>query len=303
MKKHTPIIALLILLLALSLTACGKSQATTDAEDLINAIGEVTLDSGAMIEAAENAVAALSDEERETLTNMTALTAARDQYDALVIINDIDSLGEITEDSGPILSSIREKYDSASAGAQSAVTNYDALTAAEAKYTSLVEAAAEKLRAEGEAALATMRVEEDKVRKTSFYYPSSFPEYINDRSYALCYVGDSESSTRVRIVYDYVGKDWVFWKELIFLVDGNTYTRTINYFDIEHDNSGGQVWEYIDFTADEDDLKLFAAIAASDETIVRFEGDGGKRYDLTVSQEDKDSIRDVLAVYEYLRNQ
>ena len=141
------------------------------------------------------------------------------------------------------------------------------------------------------------------MRKTSFYYPSSFPEYINDRSYALCYVGDSESSTWVRIVYDYVGTDWVFWKELIFLVDGNTYTRTINYFDIEHDNSGGQVWEYIDFTADEDDLKLFAAIAASDEAIVRFEGDGGKRYDLTVSQEDKDSIRDVLAVYEYLRNQ
>ena len=39
MKKHTPIIALLILLLALSLTACGKSQAGTEAEDLINAIG------------------------------------------------------------------------------------------------------------------------------------------------------------------------------------------------------------------------------------------------------------------------
>ena len=48
---------------------------------------------------------------------------------------------------------------------------------------------------------------------------------------------------------------------------------------------------------------MFAAIAASDETIVLFEGDGRKRYDLTVSQEDKDSIRDVLAVYEYLRNQ
>ena len=156
-----------------------------------------------------------------------------------------------------------------------------------------------KLRAEGEAALATMRVEEDKVQKMSFYYPVGFPEYIDTRTYALCYVGTSSTNTWVRIRYDYVGDDWVFWDHLTFLIDGQTYYRVYRYFDVERDNDHGDVWEYIDFTADDDDLELFAAIAASDETIIRFEGDA-KRYDLTVSQQDKDAIRDALAAYAYL---
>ena len=165
--------------------------------------------------------------------------------------------------------------------------------------TRRADAAAEKLRAEGEAALATMRVEEDKVQKMSFYYPVGFPEYIDTRTYALCYVGTSSTNTWVRIRYDYVGDDWVFWDHLTFLIDGQTYYRVYRYFDVERDNDHGDVWEYIDFTADDDDLELFAAIAASDETIIRFEGDA-KRYDLTVSQQDKDAIRDALAAYAYL---
>lgn len=62
------------------------------------------------------------------------------------------------------------------------------------------------------------------------------------------------------------------------------------------------MWEYADVGATDEDIQLFKSIAASGETIIRFEGDDGKRYDLTVSQADKNAIKDVLAAYEYLKN-
>lgn len=297
MKRAVSVILALVMIL--SLTACGKSEAAKAADAKIDAIGEVTLDSGTAIANAENAVKALSEEDLNALSGRSKLEKARDTYDALVLMDMIDNMGEITEDSGKVIEDIRSKYSSASENARSAVTNYSIFEAAEATYTELADAAAEKLRAEGEAALATMRLEEDKVQKMSFYYPVGFPEYIDTRTYALCYVGTSSTNTWVRIRYDYVGDDWVFWDHLTFLIDGQTYYRVYRYFDVERDNDHGDVWEYIDFTADDDDLELFAAIAASDETIIRFEGDA-KRYDLTVSQQDKDAIRDALAAYAYL---
>ena len=64
-KRLLPL--LLAVLLALSLTACGQSEAAKAADDLIAAIGEVTLDSEGALTDAEAAVAALSDEDRQQL--------------------------------------------------------------------------------------------------------------------------------------------------------------------------------------------------------------------------------------------
>lgn len=300
MKKLS--VLLLTLALMLLLVGCGKSEAVKSAEALIDAIGEVTLDSSSAILKAENAVAALSAEELDTLDGAETLQAARDSYDALVIVNLIDNMGEVTLSSKDTIQTIREKYDAASPEAQAAVTNYADFQDAEATYQALEEAAAEEMRAAGQEALGRMRIEEDKVRQAKFYYPNNFPRYINDKTYALCYVGKNTSSTWVRIVYDYVGSDWIFWDELYFQIDGAMYSRSISYFDIERDNQAYKVWEYIDFTAQSSDLELFAAIADSDEAIIRFQGDSG-RYDLTVSQADKDAIRDALAAYEYLRSE
>ena len=147
-----------------------------------------------------------------------------------------------------------------------------------------------------------MRVEEDKVQKMSFYYPVGFPEYIDTRTYALCYVGTSSTNTWVRIRYDYVGDDWVFWDHLTFLIDGQTYYRVYRYFDVERDNDHGDVWEYIDFTADDDDLELFAAIAASDETIIRFEGDAIQMLQgpaFPVRQKDKGRLFAAFTQYQF----
>lgn len=300
MKKLS--VWLLTLALLLLLAGCGKSEAVKSAEGLINAIGEVTLDSNSAILKAENAVAALSEEDMADLEGAETLQAARDSYDALVIIDLIDNMGEVTLSSEDTLRAIRERYDAASPEAQAAVTNYAVLQEAERQYQTLADAAAEALRIAGEDALGRMRLEEDKVRDAVFYYPQHFPKYIDDRTYALCYVGQDDTSAWMRIRYDYVGRDWVFWQQLYYQIDGETDSRTFNYFDIERDNEGYLVWEYIDYTAQAADLRLFAAIAESDEALIRFQGDGGKQYDLTVSQADKDAIRDALALYMYLRS-
>ena len=74
----------LILAFGLMLTLCAcKSKEVKDAEALIGAIGEVTLDSEVGILAAEAAVAALSEEDRAAVENAAVLAEARTAYDAL----------------------------------------------------------------------------------------------------------------------------------------------------------------------------------------------------------------------------
>ena len=64
-KMKKVLFLILALTICLTLVACGKSEAVTAAEELIAAIGEVTHQSGEAIQKAEDAVAALSDKEKE----------------------------------------------------------------------------------------------------------------------------------------------------------------------------------------------------------------------------------------------
>ena len=48
----------------------------------------------------------------------------------------------------------------------------------------------------------------------------------------------------------------------------------------------------------EKDIEMLQAIADSEETIVRFQGDN-YHYDLTISASDKKAIQSVLTAYEY----
>lgn len=79
MKK---IVALLLaVLMCFSLCGCGKSEAVKNVESMIDAIGEVMLDSEAVIVAAEESYNALSEEEQSKVENYAVLTSAREQLD------------------------------------------------------------------------------------------------------------------------------------------------------------------------------------------------------------------------------
>jgi len=418
MKKW--LVSVLALALTLSLAACGKSDAAKAVDDQITALGTVTLDSGAAITAAEQALAALEEKDAKQVENAAALTAARETYERLVLedkaakveeviraigtvtvdsqkeidaaqaaydaapadvkalvknagdietargrllqakadevakviaaigavtedsekaitaaqkafdaaapevqalvqnagdiekartaLSDlrvgnvkqlIDSIGTVTLDSGEAIKAAEDAYKKLSADDKKKVTNYDVLTAASTEVKALKQAEAEKI-------LAGLKLDNDKVRGIKWYYAKTYQFYSNGtwaadkRCFVLPYLGQDAKSTWMRLVFDYTGSEWIFFKKVTVAADDQRFTKTFSYFDIERDNSGYRVWEYIDVDGSSYEEMLWA-IANSKETIVRFEGDA-HYYDATISDADKAAIREVLTAYDLLKS-
>ena len=118
-------------------------------KELIDAIGEVTLDSGDAIKAARAAYDALTDTQKELVKNYEKLTAAEEAYTALVdaaaakAVDDlIDAIGEVTADSGDAIKAARAAYDALTDTQKELVKNYEKLLAAEELYEELTASAA-----------------------------------------------------------------------------------------------------------------------------------------------------------------
>ncbi|MBQ9348631.1 MAG: hypothetical protein IJT94_15060 [Oscillibacter sp.] len=368
--------------LCVLLSACGKSAPAAEADRLIGAVGEVTLESGPSIEAAEAALAALEEKDAQQVEGGETLAAARAAYDALVIQaeaepaeNAIDAIGTVTAESADAIQAARTLYDSLSPEAREAVKNADALEAAEVEYRRIKDAEAasaaidaigtvtlesgaaveqaekaynaldeagralvsngaalaearsaldaleaeeaawvaaereareaaeraERLEA-GRSVLSNMRKTEDKVEKITYYEHSREPVYADSRCFVLPYLEQRGDQVWLRIKYWYTDDDWLFWSSLTIVADEERFERSFSYFNVTRDNEDGMIWEYVDVRAGDRDIAMLDAIADSEETIVRF---NGQQYydDFTVPGADKKAIRDVLAAYEYLKAQ
>lgn len=106
--------------------------------NMINEIGEVTLNSLSLIFTAEEAYLMLTDAQKALVTNYDVLVAARERYDQLEqqeeakgVVDRIAALGEITKMSRSKVAGIRRSYNALSDYAKTFVTNYDVLVAAE----------------------------------------------------------------------------------------------------------------------------------------------------------------------------
>ncbi len=142
------IAALLALALGLLLCACGKSPAAEAVEALIAGIGQVTRDSGGDILAAEEALEALTEKERERLDGAETLSEARGAYDAL-LAGDVDALilkiGPVDETSGPAIAAAQAAFDALSGGQQALVANSGLLADSAGAYDALLAGKAERL--------------------------------------------------------------------------------------------------------------------------------------------------------------
>lgn len=142
MKRSLPI--LIALILCVVLCSC-KSKDATAADDMILAIGEVTLDSEQDIIQAENAVNALEDKDYKQLEYLEELEKARTTYDDLVDRDDanhiIESINEIkdnvTLDSEKKIQSVRKAYEKCTDGAKKYVSNYPDLVKSEETLSTL----------------------------------------------------------------------------------------------------------------------------------------------------------------------
>ena len=108
---------------------------------LIDEIGDVTLDSGNKILAAITAYNDLTADQQELVTNYVVLEAAAEVYDSLLAVQEviglIQTIGQVSQASGPAISAARSAYDSLTPEEKGRVTNRSVLENAEAAYAAL----------------------------------------------------------------------------------------------------------------------------------------------------------------------
>ena len=120
--------------------------AVAAAASKINAIGPVDETSGDKIKAAREAFDALTSEQQAQIPEATRnkLIEAEKAYQAILnqkatneAIQKINAIGEVTKDSGAAIKSARDAYNELTDAQKKLVTNYDKLTAAEARWSEL----------------------------------------------------------------------------------------------------------------------------------------------------------------------
>ena len=84
-------------ILLLSLCACGKSKEAQAVDDLILAIGEVSLESENAIENAESAYLALDEKDKKTVENIEILQKAEDELFSLQYGNCVERIKALNE--------------------------------------------------------------------------------------------------------------------------------------------------------------------------------------------------------------
>lgn len=136
-------------MLTIHVLKAPDDPAVAAVKELIDAIGEVTLDSGDAIKAARAAYDELPEAKKALVDNYEKLTAAEEAYTALVdaaaakAVDDlIDAIGEVTFESGDAIKAARAAYDALTDTQKELVKNYEKLLAAEELYEELMASAA-----------------------------------------------------------------------------------------------------------------------------------------------------------------
>ena len=295
----------------------AQMQAKAEQEERLNAvvtliesIGDITLDSEAAITAAEEAYEKLPAEEKTMIAAAAEkLAECRAAYESAVaeqmaahaaeVTNAIDAIGEVTIDSKTAIEQARNLYNALTDEEKNLVSNYTILETAEADYAVIWEAEKQRIISEYS---KKFEIDTDPIEGISWYMHENMPDYIDTRSYIIPYIGVRSSNAWICIRYNYTADSWIFWEKLTIMADGVKYYKSVGYRDTIRDNDT-EVWEYWDEalnykqSLDSEQLQMLQAIADSEETIIRFEGDE-YYYDLYVTDKDKQMIRDTLTLYE-----
>lgn len=201
MKKRVLAVVLVALLAGTVFTGCGSEQAATqdssvseevvneldsetqeqvdEVEDVIDAIGVVTVYSGNKIKKARSKCNETPEEILDYVTNIEDLDTAEQKYEELIkteakdISDAIRSIGTVTVKSKDKIEAAREAYDDAPSVVQKAVKNVDTLKKAEKTYKKKL---AEKKAADAKAAKERAAKEKSDFKakcKTYDYKPIS----------------------------------------------------------------------------------------------------------------------------------
>jgi hypothetical protein len=104
----------------------------------------------------------------------------------------------------------------------------------------------------------------------------------------------------VRVKSNFYGPSWVFFEHMKIMSDDSIiYERRFPYSEVVRDNSGGSVWETVDFAAEQDEFIALRKIAAASKTVVRFSG-RERQHDHRVTKQEGANLQMILNAFENL---
>lgn len=288
--------------------ASYRTVMKAEIEKAIDGIGEVSLDSEGSIIDIQKQYNLVDEETKKSIENYDTLVQAEETLSQLKVQNVTALISEINVDKLSLddenaVSSAEREFNRLSKEEQELVENAAVITDAKTKISDLKQAEIERKKAEKEKALndalAKLTKEEDKVTDITYYKPSTYPKYLNNKTFALPYLAVQGDNVTVRMKLDFYGSTWLWWHTITFAIDDYKYTK--KYYDITRDiDNSGNVVEFIDVECGNEELVMLSKIADSNETIVRFQGDDYKK-DLTLSSKDKKAIGEVMEAYRQLK--
>ncbi len=145
------------------------------------------------------------------------------------------------------------------------------------------------------AALKQMVIKNDAVVGSRFIESKSSPDYTSEDAFEIYISGTQNSIGGIRFLARYSGSDWVFFEKIIVNVDGRVFNLNFSYSEVDRDNGGGGVWEWIDIVPSSENTTMLKLIADSKSTIVRFQGETYKN-DRELTVKEKKAISDVFTV-------
>lgn len=275
----------------------AEAQYTTakaaQVDEMILAIGEVTLENGEAVNRAWEAYHSCHPDVQLAVKNTPILQDAKNTLSALKageVDQLIQAIGKVTLKKEAKILKAENAYAALSAEEAALVTGKQTLVDARAKLTELEKAAL----------LKKLKTKTDKTQGITWYLSQEEPKYVTTRSYVLPYIGVQEGRAWLGLRCHYTGPDWVFFESVTVVADGQAFSCSFAYFDVQRDNQGGKVWEWVDVDMTDSELEMIRAIADSQVATVRFAGDLYEG-EFTVKETDKQAIRDVLAAFEYLK--
>ena len=108
MKKTINLILVTVLIVVM--TGCGKSEGVIRVENKIQEIGEVSLDSIDAIDAAEVSYHVLKDNEKNAVGNLSILTQAREEYDRIYETAALDYYKKFADQYSFTIQHVQEDY-------------------------------------------------------------------------------------------------------------------------------------------------------------------------------------------------
>ena len=138
-------------------------------------------------------------------------------------------------------------------------------------------------------------VKTDEFEGVSWVKPNSAPDTHRKNWVYMYFMTKNGKPSNLRLVIQYYASDWLFIKNVKFLINEQTYDFNLKF---DRDNSGGMIWEWADVSANNDAFNLLLSL--NNDIKMRLEG---KTYhdDRTLSKKEVDAIHQTIDYYTTLK--